>query len=106
MGETVTHLPGLALSFLPSPRQLLTFSCLTVWARTTVRCWVEASTYALFSGLPGGGRCEHSWLVEEETEAHMVSLHEVISPCEDNGHIRLGLTHFLLHVRKFHLCVR
>lgn len=42
MGETVTHLPGLALSFLPSPRRLLTFSCLTVWARTTVRCWVEA----------------------------------------------------------------
>lgn len=40
MGETVTHLPGLALSFLPRHRRLLT--CLTVWARTTVHCWVEA----------------------------------------------------------------
>lgn len=54
MGETVTHLPVLALSFLPSPRRLLTFSCLTVWARTTVRCWVDASTLS-FQGYQAVG---------------------------------------------------
>lgn len=102
MGETVTHLPGLALSFLPSPRQLLTFSCLTVWARTTVRCWVEASILHFQGYQASGGHSKHSQLVE--TEAHVVSPHEMISSCKDNWHIGLGLAHFLLCVRKFHLC--
>lgn len=35
----------------------------------------------------------------------MVSLHEVISPREDNWHVGFGLAHFLLYVRKFHLYV-
>lgn len=57
------------------------------------------------SGLPSSRHSEHSQLVGEKTEAHVVSLHEVISPCEDNWHVGFGLAHFLLYVRKFHLYV-